>query len=63
MKIENRSGYINNHGFQNDHYYSSKELKLGYNQAYDDKRLETTLTLGKDVFGENYTWLAVNVYW
>ena len=63
MKIENRSGYINDHGAQSGQYHSSKELKLGYNRAYDDKRLETTLTLGKDVFGENYTWLAVNVYW
>ncbi len=63
MTIENRSGYINDHGVQSGQYQSSKEFKLGYNRAYDDKRLETTLTLGKDVFGESYTWLAVNVYW
>jgi len=44
-------------------YETSHELQIINNRAYDDKRLETTLTIGKDVFGENYTWLAVNVYW
>ena len=44
-------------------YQTSNELQISNNRAYDDKRLETTLTLGKDVFGENYTWLSVNLYW
>ena len=63
MKVQNRSGYVNDNGLKSGQYHTAKELKLGYDRAYGDKRLETTLTLGKDVFGENYTWLAVNVYW
>ncbi|TMO57723.1 capsule assembly Wzi family protein [Pseudoalteromonas phenolica] len=61
--IKNASNHINEFGGIGGKYETSHELQLINNRAYDDKRLETTLTLGKDVFGENYTWLAVNVYW
>ena len=61
--INNTSGYQYKDGTFSGDYEASHELQIINNRAYDDKRLETTLTLGKDVFGENYTWLAVNVYW
>jgi hypothetical protein len=61
--IDNTSEYLNELGELGGQYETSHELQIINNRAYDDKRLETTLTLGKDVFGENYTWLAVNVYW
>lgn len=54
LSIENKSS---------SDYQTSSEFQIINNRSYDDKRLETTLTIGKDVFGENYTWLAVNVYW
>jgi hypothetical protein len=61
--IDNTSEYLNELGELGGKYETSHELQIINNRAYDDKRLETTFTFGKDVFGENYTWLAVNVYW
>ncbi|MCF2859021.1 capsule assembly Wzi family protein [Pseudoalteromonas sp. SMS1] len=51
---------------QNDdkfEYKKMNELKLSNTRTISRYQVETSLTAGKDVYGENYTWLSVNVYW
>ncbi|MDW7547366.1 hypothetical protein HUZ36_17380 [Pseudoalteromonas sp. McH1-7] len=61
--IDNESNYFNELGETGAEYERGYELELAHiGEAYN-KQIETKLTLGKDVFGENYTWLSVHVYW
>ncbi|KZN48393.1 capsule assembly Wzi family protein [Pseudoalteromonas luteoviolacea] len=61
--VQNKSGYRNELGGVSDNYENMRELKLSNSRKIDSYQVETGLTLGKDVYGENYTWLSVNVYW
>ncbi|MCF6438002.1 capsule assembly Wzi family protein [Pseudoalteromonas luteoviolacea] len=54
---------VDNQDNEKYEYKKQNELKLSNSRKIDDYQLETSLTVGKDVFGENYTWLSVNVYW
>ncbi|NKC19752.1 MULTISPECIES: capsule assembly Wzi family protein [Pseudoalteromonas] len=61
--IDNESNYLNELGELGAEYERGYEFELAHiGEAYS-KQVETKLTLGKDVFGENYTWLSVHVYW
>ncbi|USE70317.1 hypothetical protein CTT31_14760 [Pseudoalteromonas maricaloris] len=61
--IDNESNYLNELGELGAAYERGYEFELAHiGEAYS-KQIETKLTLGKDVFGENYTWLSVHVYW
>ncbi|MDK2596544.1 capsule assembly Wzi family protein [Pseudoalteromonas obscura] len=61
--VKNKSGYANELGGVSDTYEDMHEIKLSNSRKIDGYQLETSLTVGKDVYGENYTWLSVNVYW
>ena len=39
------------------------ELQLSNTRQLNEHTLETTLTYGEDVFGDNYTWLSVAYFW
>lgn len=46
------------------HYSDTKqEFEIVRNERWNDKQVEAKLAIGKDVFGENYGWLSLNVYW
>ncbi|WP_440055369.1 capsule assembly Wzi family protein [Pseudoalteromonas sp. T1lg65] len=61
--IDNTSNYLNELGQLGAEYERGYQFELANISQYDNKQVETKLTLGKDVFGENYTWLSVHVYW
>ncbi|MCO7188193.1 MULTISPECIES: capsule assembly Wzi family protein [unclassified Pseudoalteromonas] len=61
--VDNTSNYLNEQGQTGDAYEQAVELSLSNTRQMYDKQVETALTYGKDVFGESYTWLSVNVYW
>ncbi|KZN60952.1 hypothetical protein N473_23235 [Pseudoalteromonas luteoviolacea CPMOR-1] len=54
---------VDNQNNEKYDYKKQNEIQLSNSRKIDDYQLETSLTVGKDVFGENYTWLSVNVYW
>ncbi|WP_240701841.1 capsule assembly Wzi family protein [Pseudoalteromonas rubra] len=61
--IDNASNYFNEQGQRGDAYERASELSVSNTRRLYDKQVETALTYGKDVFGESYSWLSVNVYW
>ena len=61
--IKNESNYHYDIGGYSKEYESAIELQLSNTRQLNEHTLETTLTYGEDVFGENYTWLSVAVYW
>ena len=62
--IDNKSGFVNDHGSKNDDYEQQAiELQISNNRKWQEYNIETTLTYGEDVFGENYTWLSVALFW
>ena len=58
--ISNESNF--SAGF-NYEYDDAIELQLSNTCQLDEHTLETTLTYGEDVFGDNYTWLSVAYFW
>ncbi|KKK51085.1 hypothetical protein LCGC14_3118480, partial [marine sediment metagenome] len=46
-----------------DDYEQAIELQLSNNRKWQEYNIETTLTYGEDVFGDNYTWLSVALFW
>ncbi|MBQ4847423.1 capsule assembly Wzi family protein [Pseudoalteromonas sp. MMG005] len=62
-RIENKSGYLNELGQLGENYEVGQELQISNSRSIAKKQVETTLAVGKDVFGQSYTWLSVNVYW
>ncbi|QPL43428.1 hypothetical protein IT970_02890 [Pseudoalteromonas sp. A41-2] len=61
--IKNESNYHYDIGGYSKEYESAIELQLSNTRQLNEHTLETTLTYGEDVFGENYTWLSVALYW
>ncbi|MFT6786669.1 MAG: hypothetical protein ACJAVX_000012 [Pseudoalteromonas rhizosphaerae] len=61
--IDNESGYINDYGNESAHYEQGIELQISNNRKWQEYNIETTLTYGEDVFGDNYTWLSVALFW
>ena len=61
--IENKSNYLNEFGQTTAGYEKAIELQLSNTRQLDEHTLETTLTYGEDVFGDNYTWLSVAYFW
>ena len=61
--IENESNYLNEFGQTSADYEKAIELQLSNTRQWNEHTLETTLTYGEDVFGENYTWLSVALFW
>ncbi|MFC3031445.1 capsule assembly Wzi family protein [Pseudoalteromonas fenneropenaei] len=43
--------------------HRAHELEIVRNERWQDKQVEAKLAVGKDVFGENYSWLSLNIYW
>jgi desulfoferrodoxin (superoxide reductase-like protein) len=62
-RIANESNYLNELGQLGQSYEVGQELQISNSRKISQRQVETTLTVGKDVFGESYTWLSVNVYW
>ncbi len=61
--IENESNYLNEWGQTTAEYEKAVELQLSNTRQLNEHTLETTLTYGEDVFGDNYTWLSVAYFW
>jgi len=61
--IENESNYLNEWGQTTGDYERAVELQLSNTRQLNEHTLETTLTYGEDVFGDNYTWLSVAYFW
>lgn len=61
--VDNTSNYLNELGQLGDDYEQAIELQLSNNRKWQEYNIETTLTYGEDVFGENYTWLSVALFW
>ena len=61
--IDNDSGYVNNFGSVSKQYEQAIELQLSNNRKWQDYSIETTLTYGEDVFGDDYAWLSVALFW
>ncbi|MEI5640670.1 MULTISPECIES: capsule assembly Wzi family protein [unclassified Pseudoalteromonas] len=61
--VDNDSNYLNELGELGAEYERGYELELAHIGEFYQKQVESKLTLGKDAFGENYTWLSVHVYW
>ena len=61
--IENKSNYLNEFGQTTAGYEKAIELQLSNTRQLDEHTLETTLTYGEDVFGDNYSWLSVAYFW
>ena len=61
--IDNESGYVDNLGFVSDQYEQAIELQLSNNRQWQEYNIETTLTYGEDVFGDDYAWLSVALFW
>ena len=61
--IENESNYLNEWGQTTADYEKAIELQLSNNRKWREHNIETTLTYGEDVFGDNYTWLSVALFW
>ena len=62
-QIDNKSGYLNELGQLGQDYEMGHELQISNSRKVSKRQVETTLAVGKDVFGDSYTWLSVNVYW
>ncbi|CCQ09501.1 hypothetical protein PALB_3420 [Pseudoalteromonas luteoviolacea B = ATCC 29581] len=50
-------------GLEFDYQHRAHELEVVRSERWQNKQAEAKLALGKDVFGENYAWLSLNVYW
>lgn len=61
--IENESNYYNTHGQYSAQYEQAIELQLSNNRQWQEYNIETTLTYGEDVFGDDYAWLSVALFW
>ena len=61
--IDNESGYVDNQGSVSDQYEQAIELQISNNRQWQEYNIETTLTYGEDVFGDDYTWLSVALFW
>jgi hypothetical protein len=61
--ISNKSNYEYDIGGFSEEYADAIELQLSNTRQLDEHTLETTLTYGEDVFGDNYTWLSVAYFW
>ena len=44
-------------------YEQAIELQLSNNRQWQEYNIETTLTYGEDVFGDDYAWLSVALFW
>ncbi|CAH9059279.1 hypothetical protein PSECIP111951_03897 [Pseudoalteromonas holothuriae] len=62
-QINNESNYLNELNQIGAEYEQARAVELSNSQRIDGRQVETTLSFGTDVFGENYTWLSLNVYW
>ncbi|WP_404341160.1 capsule assembly Wzi family protein [Pseudoalteromonas mariniglutinosa] len=61
--IDNESSYLNELGQLGADYERAIELQISNTRQWRDYNIETTLTYGEDVFGEDYTWLSVALFW
>ncbi|MEL0640481.1 capsule assembly Wzi family protein [Pseudoalteromonas aliena] len=61
--IDNASNYLNELGQAGDKYERAIELQVSNNRSLQEYNIETTLTYGEDVFGEDYAWLSVALFW
>ncbi|MEQ3440926.1 MULTISPECIES: capsule assembly Wzi family protein [unclassified Pseudoalteromonas] len=61
--ISNKSNYEYDIGGFSEEYDDAIELQLSNTRQLNEHTLETTLTYGEDVFGDNYTWLSVAYFW
>ncbi|TMN74510.1 hypothetical protein CWB85_01180 [Pseudoalteromonas sp. S1727] len=61
--IDNESGYVDEFGIVSNDYEQAIELQISNNRKWQEYNIETTLTYGEDVFGDNYTWLSVALFW
>ncbi|WP_105167116.1 capsule assembly Wzi family protein [Pseudoalteromonas sp. T1lg23B] len=62
-QVDNESGYVNEFNQVGANYEQARALELSNSRVIEGRQIETTLSVGKDVFGESYTWLSLNVYW
>ncbi|BBN80771.1 hypothetical protein PA25_07560 [Pseudoalteromonas sp. A25] len=62
-QVDNKSGYLNEFNEVGKDYEKAQALQISNSRMIDKRQVETTLTVGKDVFGQSYTWLSLNVYW
>lgn len=61
--IDNTSDYLNELGQMSDKYKQAIELQLSNNSKWQKYNIETTMTYGEDVFGDDYAWLSVALFW
>ncbi|MEC4088613.1 MULTISPECIES: capsule assembly Wzi family protein [Pseudoalteromonas] len=61
--VKNSNHFVTFDVVNTRNYEQARQLQLANTRRIYDKQVETSLTYGKDVFGESYTWLSVNVYW
>ncbi|WP_394192512.1 capsule assembly Wzi family protein [Pseudoalteromonas atlantica] len=61
--IENKSNYLNEFGQTTANYEQAIELQISNNRKWQEYNIETTLTYGEDVFGDDYAWLSVSLFW
>ncbi|TGE76875.1 hypothetical protein C7Y70_18115 [Pseudoalteromonas sp. KS88] len=60
--VDNSDGFFDTNGLYYD-YEQSIELQLSNNRQWQEYNIETTLTYGEDVFGDDYAWLSVALFW
>ncbi|MBB1367063.1 hypothetical protein H5154_11810 [Pseudoalteromonas sp. SR44-5] len=61
--LDNESGHVDEFGVVSEQYEQGIELQISNNRKWHEYNIETTLTYGEDVFGDNYTWLSVALFW
>lgn len=55
-----------NQGYDDIEYvykHQAHELEVVRSEQWQGNQVEAKLAAGRDVFGENYAWLSLNVYW